>query len=107
MEASFLVVLAGGPLGAWSATLLAGSRLASVLAGGLAVVGPVGGPLLGVEALDGRAGPLPIGPLAWVMRLEAEGPVRICDRVPTSFLPDLGGGRAPGPPPPGRFRHRA
>jgi hypothetical protein len=38
--------------------------------------------------------------------LGAERPVRIGDLVAVPVLLDLGGGLAPGPPPPGRFRHR-
>jgi hypothetical protein len=40
-----------------------------------AVAGAVGGSLPGLEALDGRAGPLPIGPLAWAIRLGAKRPL--------------------------------
>jgi hypothetical protein len=69
------VLLTGGPLWASSAMPLAGLRLAGVLAGRLQVAGAVGGSLLGLEALDGRAGPLPIGPLAWAMRLGAKRPL--------------------------------
>src|SRR5688572_912962 len=70
---SFLVGLAGGPLGAWPATLLARSRLGSSLAGRPGIAGAVGRPLLGVNALDGRVGPLPSGSLCSVGRLGAEG----------------------------------
>src|SRR4029453_4982228 len=78
----FLVVLAGGPLGAAPATLLARSQLSGVLAGRLALVAAVGGLLLGVEALDGRVGPLGGAP-----------------RAP-GFAPARGGG------PPGKSRGR-
>jgi hypothetical protein len=61
---SFLMVLAGGPLWAPPATLLMRSRLVGSLAGELALAAAVGGALLGVDPLDGRAGPLPVGPLA-------------------------------------------
>jgi hypothetical protein len=68
------VVLAGGSLGASLATQVARLRLVGAFAGELTVVGAVGGPLLGADPLDGGAGPLPVGPLAWVMGLGAEGP---------------------------------
>jgi hypothetical protein len=44
--------------------VLARSRLGGALAGRLGVTGAVGGALLGLDPLDGRAGPLPVGPLA-------------------------------------------
>jgi hypothetical protein len=37
-------------------------------------VGAVGGPLLGVDPVDGRPGPLAVGPLSSVGRLWAQGP---------------------------------
>jgi hypothetical protein len=84
---SFLVVLAGGPLRAWPATLLARSRLAGAFAGRLALVGAaVAGPLLGLGALDGRTDPLVGGPLAEVVGLGAERPVRIRDLVDAPVL---------------------
>jgi hypothetical protein len=94
------VVLAGGPLRAAPVTLLASSRLGSSLAGrpGIAGTGEVGRPLLGLNALDGRAGPLPSGPLGSVGRLRAERPHRIGDAVGVSVLLNFGGGLAPGPP---------
>jgi hypothetical protein len=101
------VVLAGGPLWAWPATLLVRPRLIAGLAGELALVGAVGGALLGLEPLDGCAGSLPVGPLAWVARLEAEGPLWIRDVVGAPVVLDLGGGLAPGPLPPGRFGNGA
>jgi hypothetical protein len=73
---SFLVVLAGGPLRAAPATLLARSRLDSSLAGRPGIAGEVGGAVLGLDAINCRAGPLPSGPLGWVAGLRAEGPVR-------------------------------
>ena len=82
------------------------SRLV-VVAGRLVVVGAVGGALLGLEAVDGCAGPLPFGPLDSVVRLRAEGPVRVGDVVGVSVVLDLGGGVAPGPSAPGRRRYRA
>ena len=106
MEASFLV-LAGGPLRTSSASRFARSDLARALAGRLAVVGAIGGALLSLDPLDGRAGPLPCGLLAGVVGLGAKGPVRISDAVGAPVLLDLGGGVAPGPPAPGRRRHRA
>ena len=99
-------MLAGGPLGAWPATLPVRSRLV-VVAGQLAVVGAVGGALLGLEAVDGCAGPLPFGPLDSVVRLRAEGPVRVVDAVGVSLVLDLGGGLEPSSPAPGRLGHRA
>jgi hypothetical protein len=104
---SFPLVLTGGPLRAWPTTLLARSRLAGVLAGRLAVAGAVGGPLLGVDPLDGRTDPLSVGPLSRVARLGAERPVRIRDLVDAPVLLELGGGLAPGSPGPSRPRHGA
>ena len=69
-------------------------------------MGAVGGALLGLDPLDGRADPLPVGPLGWVVGLGAEGPVGISDLVGVPVLLDLGGGLPPGPPAPGRLRHR-
>ena len=77
---SFLLALAGGPLRAVPATLLARSRLVVALAGRLALVA-VAAALLGLDALDGRARPLPGGPLGWVVGLGSEGPVGIGDLV--------------------------
>jgi hypothetical protein len=76
-------------------------------AGRLAVVGAVGGALLSPDPLDRGARPLPVGPLSRVARLGTEGPVRIRDLVAAPLLLDLGRGLAPGPPTPGRPRHRA
>ena len=76
-------------------------------AGRLALMGAVGGALLGLDPLDGRADPLPVGPLGWVVGLGAEGPVGVSDVVGVPVLVDLGGGLAPGPPAPGRLGHRA
>jgi hypothetical protein len=98
-------MLAGGPLRAWPATVFARSRL-MVLAGGLALGGAVGGALLGVDPSDGRAGPLPVGALGSAVRVGTEGPHRIGDAVGVSVMLDLGRGLAPGPPAPGRLRHR-
>jgi hypothetical protein len=95
---SFLLVLAGGPLRASPATLLARSRLVGAFAGGLVVPEAVGGALLGVDPLDGGASPLPVGPLDVVVGLGAEGPVRIRDAVGVSVLLDLSGSLAPHPP---------
>jgi hypothetical protein len=58
------VVLAGGPLRAWPATLLVRSRLAGSLAGRLGVTGAVDSALLGLDPLDDGAGPQAVGPLA-------------------------------------------
>jgi hypothetical protein len=69
------VVLAGGPLGSWPATLLVRLRLGGALAGRLGVAAGVGGALLGLDPRDGRADPLPVDPLVWVMRLRAKGPL--------------------------------
>jgi hypothetical protein len=99
-------VLAGGPLRTWPATLLATLRQVRALAGGLALVGPVGDPLLGVDPRDGGAGSLAVGPLGWVVRLGAERPVGVGDVVGVPVLLDLGGGLAPGPPAPGRTLHQ-
>jgi hypothetical protein len=104
--APFLLVLAGGPLRASPATLLARSRLVGALAGGLALVGAVGGALFGLGALDSAAGPLPGGPLSRVMGLRAEGPVGVGDLVAAPVLLDLSGGLAPDQPAPGRLGHR-
>jgi hypothetical protein len=90
MEASFLVVLAGGPLGTWPATLLARLRLAGALAG--SGVAAAVGALLGVHPVDGSAGSLSAGPLGPVVRLRAEGLLRIRDVVGAPILLDLGGG---------------
>jgi hypothetical protein len=100
------VVLAGGPLGAWPAALLVGSRLGGALAGRLGVAAAVG-VLLGLDPRDGRAGSLPVGPLAWVMRLGAEGLLGVGDLVAVPVLFDFGRGLTPGPPTPGGGRHRA
>jgi len=35
-------------------------------------MGAVGGPLLGLDPIDGRAGPLPVGPLSGIVALRAE-----------------------------------
>jgi len=56
------VLLAGGPLGTSSATLLVRSRLAGGLAGRLGIAAAVGA-LLGVHPLDGGAGLLSVGSL--------------------------------------------
>jgi hypothetical protein len=106
MEASFLVVLAGGPLGTSSATLLVRSRLDGGLPSRLGVAAAVGA-LLGVNPLDGGAGLLSVGPLTLVTRRGAEGSVRIGDLVGAPVPLDLGRGLAPRPPTPGRRRHRA
>jgi hypothetical protein len=81
-----------------SATLVVRSRLAGALAGRLGVAGVLGGALLGVELLDGRAGPLPVGSLGWVVRLGAEDMVGVGDLIGTPVLLDLSGSVAPGPP---------
>jgi hypothetical protein len=101
-----VVVVAGGPLGAWPAALLVWSRLGGALAGRLGVTGTVGGALLGVDSVDGRAGPLAVGPLAWVARLRAKRPIWVDDVVAAPVVLDLGGGLTPGPPTPSRLRHR-
>src|SRR4029453_3618509 len=100
------VVLAGGPLRATPATLLVSLRPVGPLAAHLSVVGAASCPLLGLDALDGRPGPLSSGSLCPVGRLWAQGPVRIGYAVGVPVLLDLGGGLAPGPPTPGRLRHR-
>jgi hypothetical protein len=100
------VVLAGGPFGAWPATLLVRSRLAGALAGRLGVAARVGGALLGMDPLDGAAGPLPCGSLSRVLRLGAKRPLEIRDLVGAPVLLDLGRGLAPGPPTPDRLGHR-
>ena len=100
------MVLAGSPLRAPPATLLARSRLVVALAGRLALVGAVGSPLLGLDALDGRADPLPVVPLGWIVGFGAQRPHRIGDAVGGSVLLDLTRGLAPSPPAPGRLRHR-
>jgi len=69
-------------------------------------VGAIGRALISLDPLDGRAGPLAVSPLGGVIRLGAESPVRIRDVVGAPVLLDLGGGLAPGPPPPGRLGHR-
>jgi hypothetical protein len=97
---SFLLVLAGGPLRASSATLLVTSRLIDALGGRLGIVGAVGGALLGLDPLDGPTGSLPVGPLSPVVGLGAERPVRIGDLVAAPVVLDLGGGLPPGPPTP-------
>jgi hypothetical protein len=103
---SFLVVvLAGDPLGAWPTTLLVRSRLGGALDGRLGVTRALGGALLGLDPLDGAAGPLPRGSLAGVSGLGAKGPVGIRDLVAAPVLVDLGGGLTPGPPAPGRRWH--
>jgi hypothetical protein len=99
------VVLAGGPLWAWPATLLVGSRLVA-FAGRLGVTGAVGGVLLGLDPVDGRAGSLSVGPLARVLGLLAQSAVGVGDLVAAPVLLDLGRSVAPGPPAPGRLRHR-
>jgi hypothetical protein len=102
---SFLVVLADGPLRAWPATLLVRSRRVGALVGRVGVAGAVGGALLGLDALDGFAGPLPVIPLYSVVRLRPERQYRIGDPVDVSLLLDLGRGLPPGPPASGRLRH--
>src|SRR5215207_2077073 len=99
-------VLADGPLRAWPATLLARSRLIAGLDGRLTLVAAVGGALLGLNPLDGRASPLSIGPLGGVTGLGAQGPLAVDDLVGAPVVLDLGGGLAPGPPTPGRLGHR-
>jgi hypothetical protein len=106
MEASFLMVLAGGPLGTSSATLLVRSRLDGGLPGPLGVAAVVGA-LLGVNPLDGGADLLSVGPLKGVARVGAEGPVRIGDLVGAPVVFDLSGGLSPRPPAPGRLGNRA
>src|SRR5829696_710289 len=104
---SFLVMLAGGPLRAWPATLGARTRLVGAFAGRPPVVAAVGGTLLSLDPRDRGAGSLPVGPLAWVACLGSEGPVGVGDLVGAPIRFDLGGGVAPGPPPPGRRGHGA
>jgi hypothetical protein len=101
MGCSFLVVLAGGSLRTPPATLLASSRLAVRLR----VAGTLGGALLGVDAIDGGAGPLPGSPLGWIMEFGAEGPVGVGDVVGAPVVFDVGRGLAPGSPAPGRLGH--
>jgi hypothetical protein len=103
----FLVVLAGGPPRAVPTTPLLRSVLVGALGGRLEVAAAVGGPLLGLDPFDGRAGSLSVGPLRGVAGLRAEGPVRVGDLVGAPVLLDLGGGLAPGPPAPGRLGHWA
>jgi hypothetical protein len=55
---SFCCLLAGGPLRAAPATLLVRSGLIGALGGRLGAADPVGGALLGLDPLDGRAGSL-------------------------------------------------
>jgi hypothetical protein len=99
------MVLAGGPLRACPAMLLVRSRRVGALAGPLGVSGAVGGPLLGLDTLDRRADPLPVGPLGWVVGFGAKGAVQVGDLVAAAVVPDLGGGLAPGPPTPNRRWH--
>jgi hypothetical protein len=68
------VVLASGPLRAAPTTLLMRSRMAGAFAGPLVVSGALGGPLLGLDPLDRRADPLPVGPLGRVMGSEPSDP---------------------------------
>jgi hypothetical protein len=100
-----LLVLAGGPLWASAATLLVRSRLGGALGGWLGVADTVGSALLAVDSIDGPTGSLAVGPLGQVVGLWAEGPFRVGDVVGAPVLLDLGGGLAPGPPPPSRLRH--
>jgi hypothetical protein len=101
------VVLAGGPLGALPAALVVRLRLVGAFAGRLGVAAAVGGALLAVDPLDGRAGSLPVGPLGGVVGLGAESPVGVGDLVGVPVVLDLGGRLAPGSPAPGRRRHWA
>ena len=78
--------------------LLVRSRLVGALAGRLGVTGAVGGALLGLDSIDGAAGSLPVGPLAYVMGLRAKGPVGIGDAVAAPVVLDFGRGLPPGPP---------
>jgi hypothetical protein len=71
---TFLVGLAGGPLRAALTTLFASSRPGGSLAGWPGIAGEVGRPLLGLDAFNSAAGPLPIGPLGSVVRVGAQGP---------------------------------
>ena len=59
---------------------------------GLALVDAVGGPLLGVDPLDRRAGPLPVDPLSRVTRLGAERMVGVGDLVGVPVVLNLGRG---------------
>jgi hypothetical protein len=70
----------------------------------LALVDAVGGPLLGLDPLDRRAGPLPVDPLSRVTRLGAERMVGVGDLVGVPVVLDLGRGLAPRPPAPRRLR---
>src|SRR5512132_1332 len=99
------VGLAGGPLRASPTTLLARTWVAGALADRWALMGGVGSPLLGLDALDGRLDLPPVGPLGSVVRLRAERPHRIGDAVGVSVLLDLSRGLTPDPPAPGRLRH--
>jgi hypothetical protein len=74
----------------------------STLAGRLDVADAFGGTLLGLDPLDGRAGPLSVGPLSRVGRLWAEGPVWVGYLVAAPVLLDLSRGVAPGSPAPSR-----
>jgi hypothetical protein len=99
-------VLAGDPLRASPAMLLVRSRLGGALTGRLGVAAAIVHPLLGLDPPDDRPGPLPVGPLGRVTGFGAERPNRIGDAVGVSVVLDLGRGLAPGPPAPGRRRHR-
>jgi hypothetical protein len=102
----FLVGLAGGPLRARPATLLARSWVTGALGGRLDVTGVVGRTLLGLDPLNGYADPLAVGPLAWGgMGPGAKGPLGIGDLVGSPVLLDLSRGLTPGPPTPGRLGH--
>jgi hypothetical protein len=81
--------------------------LVGALGGRLDVVAAVGGALPGLDAVDGRAGPLPGGPLGRVAGLEAEGPDRVGDLASVPVLLDLGRGLAPGSAATGRLGHGA
>ena len=76
---SFLL-LAGGSLRAWPTPLLR-SVLVGALGGRLGVAAAVGGALLGLDPLNGRADSLSISPLGRVAGLRAEGPLRVADLV--------------------------
>jgi hypothetical protein len=80
--------------------------MGGALTGRLGVAAAVGGALLDLDPIDGRAGPLPVGPLGRVVWLWAEGPLGVGDVIPAPVLLDLGGGPAPGPPTTGRRRNR-
>jgi hypothetical protein len=82
------------------------SRLVGTLAGRLGIAAAVGGALLGMDPLDGAAGPLSDGPLGRVAGLGAESQLGIGDVVIAPVLLDLGRGLPPGPPTPRRLRHR-